>query len=63
MREIAKHFEIKATDPRVPGYYQHIYYEVARDIRKLTPTFVGEARKKMEWQDAVSTHEEATRGR
>jgi hypothetical protein len=63
LREIRAHFEHKAGDGSVPAHQADVYYAVSREIGRLTPQFVAEARRKLSWQDAVATHEEATHGR
>jgi hypothetical protein len=63
LREIRAYFEHKATDPSVPYQHADVYYAVAREIGRMTPQFVAEARRQLGWQDAVQQHEEAIRGR
>lgn len=63
LREIRAHFEQKATDGSVPGHHADVYYAVSREIGRMTPQFVAEARRKLGWQDAVEAHEEASGGR
>lgn len=61
--EIRAHFELKATDPRIPAYQRDVFYAVAREIGRNTPRFVQNANKAKEWQDAVNAHEEAANAR
>jgi hypothetical protein len=63
LREIRDHFEHKAASGSVPGHHADVYYAVSREIGRMTPQFVAEARRKLGWQEAVESHEEATRGR
>jgi len=63
LREIRAHFEYKATDGSVPGHHADVYYAVSREIGRMTPQFVAEARRKLGWQEAIEAHEEATSGR
>ena len=62
LREIRAHFEQKAASGSVPGHHADVYYAVSREIGRMTPQFVAEARRKLDWQDAVEAHEEATSG-
>jgi hypothetical protein len=62
LREIRAHFEHKAASGSVPGHHADVYYAVSREIGRMTPQFVAEARRQLEWQDAVEAHEEATSG-
>jgi hypothetical protein len=63
LREIRAHFEHKAADGSVPSHHADVYYAVSREIGRMTPQFVAEARRKLAWHDAVEAHEEAARGR
>jgi len=63
LREIRAHFEHKASDGSVPGHHADVYYAVSREIGRMTPQFVAEARRKLGWQNAIEAHEEATSGR
>jgi hypothetical protein len=63
LREIRAHFEHKAASGSVPGHHADVYYAVSREIGRMTPQFVAEARRKLGWQEAVDTHQESTSGR
>ena len=63
LREIRAHFEHKASDGSVRGHEADVYYAVSREIGRMTPQFVAEARRKLGWQDDLQAHEEATGGR
>jgi hypothetical protein len=46
LREIRDHFEHKAASGSVPGHHADVYYAVSREIGRMTPQFVAEARRK-----------------
>jgi hypothetical protein len=62
LSEIRAHFEHKAASGSVPGNHADVYYAVSREIGRMTPQFVSEARRKLGWQDAIEQHEEARHG-
>jgi hypothetical protein len=63
LREIRAHFEQKAASGSVPGHHADVYYAVSREIGRMTPQFISEARRKLGWQDALDSHQEAASGR
>lgn len=63
LREIRAHFEHKATDGSVPGHHADVYYSVSREIGRMTPQFVAEARRKLGWQETLEEHKDAANGR
>ena len=63
LREIRAHFELLATDPQRSACERDAFYTASREIGRNTPRFVQEARRKMEWQDIATEHQEAANGR
>lgn len=62
LAEIRAHFAHKAASGTVSSSQADVYYAVSREIGRMTPHFVAEARRKLAWQDAQNAHEEATSG-
>jgi hypothetical protein len=63
LQEIRDHFAHKAASGSVPSHHADVYYAVSREIGRMTPQFVAEARRKLGWREAVVANEEATGGR
>lgn len=62
IREIRSHVERLAKDGDMPPEYQDALYAVSREIGRNAQRFVAQARRKVEWNVAMSKHEEATSG-
>ena len=58
--QIRAHFEHLAKSGNIPDEHRDAFYAASRDIRRNTPKFVQEARRQMDWQNAVEANEGAT---
>ena len=62
IREIRSHLEGLAKNGSVSPEHQDAFYAASREIGRNSQRFVAQARRKVEWNMAISEHEEATSG-
>jgi hypothetical protein len=63
IREIRSHIEHLAGDSNMPPEYRDAFYAASREIGRNAQRFVAQARRRVEWNTAIASHEEATSGR
>ena len=63
LQEVRQHLASMAADPRCQHSHRDAFYAAAREIGRATPRLVSEARRKLDWQDALTQQEESSHGR